>query len=101
MFKTPVIGRKIVATFLGNYYSTIAIFLLCAFLTGLLLNALSAYPYLQGRTFPMIYLIAAINRFYPLGQGVIRACGNILCAQQYHPLLQKKQIETYYVHYYL
>jgi hypothetical protein len=42
-----------------------------------------------------------MNGFYSLDQDVIRACGTILGAQQCHPVLQKKQIETYYVCYYL
>jgi hypothetical protein len=42
-----------------------------------------------------------MNGFYPLDQDVIIACGILLGAQQYHPVLQKKQIETYYVCYYL
>jgi dipeptide/tripeptide permease len=76
-------------------------FTLSAFLPGLLLYALTAYPFLLGATFPTGVLIAAMKGLYPLGSGALRACCNIFGAQQFHPVLQKMQIESYYVYFYL
>jgi hypothetical protein len=100
MSTTPVIGAIIADTFLGNYL-TMVTFLLGAFLPGLLLYALMAYPFLLGATLTTGVLIAGMKGLYPLGSGALRACGNIFRAQQFHPVLQKKQIESYYLYFYL
>ncbi len=36
-----------------------------------------------------------------LGLGAIRVCVNVLGAQQFHPVLQRRQIKSYYVNFYL
>jgi len=99
-YTMPFVGAIMADTFIGNFF-TILLFSIGAYLPGLLLIALSAYPYLLGPTFPSTVLSVAMLGLYPLGAGAIKACVNILGAQQYHPLLQKAQIERYYVNFYL
>jgi dipeptide/tripeptide permease len=100
MFTTPFIMAIIADSVIGNYL-TILISSLCLYIPGLLLIALTAYPYLLGNTFPTGVLTTAMLGLIPLGSGGIRACVNVLGAQQFHPALQRRQLESYYVNFYL
>ena len=100
MFTTPFIMAIIADSFIGNYL-TILICSLCLYLPGLLLIALTAYPNLLGNTFPTGVLTTAMLGIIPLGSGAIKACVNVLGAQQFHPVLQRRQMERYFVNFYL
>ena len=99
-YSMPFLGALIADTFIGNY-ATILLFSVASYMPGLLLIALTAVPYLLGETFNMSALTAALLVLYPMGAGAIKACVNVMGAQQYHPVLQKKMIEAYYVNFYL
>ena len=99
-YSMPFLGAILADTFFGNY-ATILLFSIAAYLPGLLLLALTAVPYLLGETFNMGALTASLLVLYPMGAGAIKACVNVMGAQQYHPVLQKSMIEAFYVNFYL
>jgi hypothetical protein len=101
MYTALLIMAIIADSFIGNYL-TILIFLLYLSLPSLLLIALTAYHYLLGNTFPTGNLTAALLGFIPLGMGaILQVCVNVLGTQQFHPVLQRRQLESYYVNFYL
>ncbi|KAL7550727.1 hypothetical protein ACHAWF_013962, partial [Thalassiosira exigua] len=95
----PFIGGIVADGVLGDYYNILfgATFL---YLPGLLLIALCSYPYALGQTFDLSALRAGMLVLYPLGAGFIKAAVNVLGAKQFHPILQKDFIESYYVWFY-
>lgn len=95
----PLVGAILSDTFLGNY-CTISTCCILVYLPGLLLIALVAKPYLLGETFSMSALYSAYLFFLPCGAGAIKSCVNIMGAQQFHPILQKAQIEKFYIYFY-
>jgi len=98
-YTAPFLGAIIADGFIGTYW-TIAIFTGLVYIPGLLLIALTAYPFLLGDTFPTTLIRVALMVLYPLGAGCIKSCVNVLGAQQFHPL-QKLALEQYYVQFYM
>jgi POT family proton-dependent oligopeptide transporter len=99
-YTMPFVGAIVADSLLGNFW-TILLFSLVFYLPGLLMIALSSVPGLVSATFPMTMVTWAMLGFYPMGAGAIKACVNVMGAQQYHPVLQKAQIERFYVNFYL
>jgi hypothetical protein len=99
-YTMPFVGAIVADSLLGNFW-TILLFSLVFYLPGLLLIALSSYPFLVSATFPITMVTWAMLGLYPMGAGAIKACVNVMGAQQYHPVLQKAQIERFYVNFYL
>ncbi len=91
-YSMPFLGALIADTFIGND-ATILVFSVASYMPGLLLIALTAVPYLLGETFNRSALTGALLVLYPTGAGAIKACVNVMGAQQYHPVLHKKMIE--------
>uniref|UniRef100_A0A7S2S5E9 Peptide transporter n=1 Tax=Mucochytrium quahogii TaxID=96639 RepID=A0A7S2S5E9_9STRA len=98
-YTAPFVGAIIADGFIGTYW-TIALFTAFVYIPGLLLIALTAYPFLLGSTFPTTVIRVALMAFYPIGAGALKSCVNVLGAQQFHPL-QKLAIEKYYVRFYM
>ncbi len=99
-YTMPFVGAIVADSLLGNFW-TILLFSLAFYLPGLILIALSSYPGLVSATFPMTMVQVAMLALYPMGAGAIKACVNVMGAQQYHPVVQKAQIERFYVNFYL
>ncbi len=99
-YTMPFVGAIVADSLLGNFV-TILLFSLAFYLPGLLLIALSAYPQLVSATFPTTMVSVAMLGLYPMGAGAIKACVNVMGAQQYHPVLQSAQIERFYVNFYI
>jgi POT family proton-dependent oligopeptide transporter len=95
----PFVGALMADSLIGCYW-TIVIFGVMAYLPGLLLIALSAKPYALGATFNTPALLAGLLVLYPLGAGALKSCVNVFGAQQFHPVMQREQIKTYYVLFY-
>jgi dipeptide/tripeptide permease len=49
----------------------------------------------------LIYPSAFVCHFRPVGTGTVKAVVNIFGARQYHPILQRSMIETFYVRFYM
>lgn len=100
-YSIPFLGAIISDGFLGNYY-TILIFSALIYIPGLLIIALSTNESIfGGSSYPTSLLAAGLLGLYPIGAGGIKACVNVMGAQQYHPLLQKSMISRYYVAFYM
>jgi POT family proton-dependent oligopeptide transporter len=99
-YTMPFVGAIVADSLLGNFV-TILLFSIAFYLPGLLLIALSAYPQLVSATFPTTMVSVAMLGLYPMGAGAIKACVNVMGAQQYHPVLQSAQIERFYVNFYI
>jgi len=98
-YSVPFLGAIISDGLLGNY-ATILVFTICTYIPGLALIALSAASTLWS-DFPTTMLGVGVLGLYPVGAGGIKACVNVMGAQQYHPVLQKGQISRYFVQFYM
>mmetsp|Transcript_26761 Transcript_26761/g.43039 ORF Transcript_26761/g.43039 Transcript_26761/m.43039 type:complete len:560 (+) Transcript_26761:124-1803(+) len=99
-YTAPFIGAIVADGFIGTYW-TIVLFTGLVYIPGLLLAALSAYPQGVSDTFPVLMVNIAFMAFYPLGAGAIKACVNVLGANQFHAVLQSEQLSNYYVSFYM
>mmetsp|Transcript_13436 Transcript_13436/g.23152 ORF Transcript_13436/g.23152 Transcript_13436/m.23152 type:complete len:581 (-) Transcript_13436:85-1827(-) len=100
-YSVPFLGAIISDGFIGNYY-TIIFFTSCVYIPGLLLIALCTKESIwHSEVYPQKVLAAALLGLYAAGAGGIKACVNVMGAQQYHPLLQKSLISDYYVNFYM
>ena len=99
-YATPFVGAILADTLLGGYY-TILLGASVFYLPGLLLIALTAYPYLLGSTFPTTVLAVGFIGLYSIGAGMIKSVVNVFGAQQYHPIVQKQLIDRYYIKFYM
>ncbi|GBG25278.1 Protein NRT1/ PTR FAMILY 8.4 [Hondaea fermentalgiana] len=100
-YSIPFLGAIISDGFLGNY-KTILLFSVAVYIPGLLIIALctneSLFP---SGVYPTSLLAAGLLGLYPIGAGGIKACVNVMGAQQFHPILQKRQVSRYYVWFYM
>ena len=99
-YTMPFVGGILADVWLGDYWvivGGVSIF----YIPGLLLLALTAYPYLLGETFNLGALTASLLALYPMGAGAIKSVVNVMGAKQYHPVLQSSFIEQYYINFYL
>jgi len=62
---------------------------------------MSTVPGLLGESFDATALLVGLLFFYPVGAGAIKSVVNIFGAKQFHPVLQKQQISSYYVSFYM
>ena len=100
VYTTPFLVAIIADSFIGNY-RTLLVFSIGAYLPGLIIIALTAYPYLLSETFPTKVLKIALYVFIPLGSGAIGPCVSVFGAQQFHPTRQISQIESYFIYFYI
>jgi len=99
-YSAPFVGGVLADGLLGDYWEII-FGIVFFYLPGLVLVALTTYPYLLGTTFNMKALNAGMLVLFPLGTGFIKSVVNVFGAKQYHPTLQSSLIETYYVNFYM
>lgn len=99
-FTAPFLGAWLADGILGDYW---VIFggTLVMYIPGCLLIAMSTVPGLLGNTFNVTALLIGLLCFYPVGAGTIKSVVNIFGAKQFHPVLQKHQISSYYVSFYM
>jgi POT family proton-dependent oligopeptide transporter len=71
--------------------------ILCFYLPGLVLIAMTTVPGLLGDTFNKTALSVGLLGLWPLGTGIVKAVVNVFGAKQFHPLIQSALIESYYV----
>jgi proton-dependent oligopeptide transporter, POT family len=98
-YTTPFIGAVIADSWLGDYKS-ILFGVLCLYLPGLVIIALTTVPHLLGSHFNTRLLSLAVLFLWPLGTGVVKSVVNVFGARQFHPFLQSSLIENYYVNFY-
>jgi proton-dependent oligopeptide transporter, POT family len=94
------VGGILADGLLGDYWG-ILLGTSLLYIPGLLLIALTSYPYLLGETFDYNTLVAGMLVLYPLGAGFIKSMVNVFGAKQYHPTLQQPMVERYYVNFYM
>lgn len=99
-YSLPFLGGILADGFLGDYWG-ILLGTSLFYIPGLLLIALTSYPYLLGPTFDHNTLVAGMLVLYPLGAGFIKSVVNVFGAKQYHPTLQQPMIEQYYINFYM
>ena len=116
-YTTPFIGAYLADQWLGDYY-TILTGILCCYLPGILLIALTTIPgLLVSRTnvddtttnnnttavavFNNSALAFGLLVLWPTGTGIVKSVVNVFGAKQFHPLLQSSLIESYYVNFYM
>lgn len=99
-FTAPFLGAWLADGILGDYWVILG-GTLVLYIPGCLLIALSTVPGLLGDTFNVTALLIGLLCFYPVGAGTIKSVVNIFGAKQFHPVLQKHQISSYYVSFYM
>mmetsp|Transcript_28450 Transcript_28450/g.45827 ORF Transcript_28450/g.45827 Transcript_28450/m.45827 type:complete len:572 (+) Transcript_28450:1237-2952(+) len=99
-YSAPFIGAIICDGFLGPYW-TIILFVALVYIPGLGLLALSAYPYGVSDTFPLILVTVGYTALYSIGSGCMKVCISVMGASQMHPIHQKKQVESFFISYYM
>jgi len=99
-YTAPFIGGIMADGLFGDYLNIIlgTSFL---YLPGLILIALCSYPYLLGNEFNTAALRAGMLVLWPLGAGFIKSVVNVYGAKQFHPVLQREMIESYYISFYM
>jgi proton-dependent oligopeptide transporter, POT family len=99
-YTTPFIGAYFADQLFGDYY-TIIIGILCFYIPGILIIALTTIPNVLGTTFNNSFLTFGLLILWPTGTGIVKSVVNVFGAKQYHPLLQSSLIESYYVNFYM
>jgi len=99
-YTVPFIGGIVADGWLGDYF-TIIVGVCCFYIPGLLLISLTTFPGLLGDTFNEHVLTAGLLVLMPIGTGFIKSVVSVFGAKQYHPILQREFLESYYVYFYL
>ena len=99
-FTAPFLGAWLADGILGDYWVILG-GTLALYIPGCLLIALSTVPGLLGDTFNVTALLVGLLCFYPVGAGTIKSAVSTFGAKQFHPVLQKHQISSYYVSFYM
>lgn len=99
-YTSPFLGAFLADSFLGEYL-TIIMGIVCFYLPGLVLIAMTTVPGLLGDTFNKTALSVGLLGLWPLGTGIVKAVVNVFGAKQFHPLIQSALIESYYVNFYM
>jgi hypothetical protein len=75
----------------------------CFYLPGLFVIASSTFPnaWLGTTSFNATAYKIALLFLWPVGTGTIKAVVNVFGARQYHPILQRSLVESYYVQFYM
>lgn len=99
-YAAPFLGGIVADGWLGDFWGIVT-GVVVFYLPGLLLIALSVFPYLLGSTFPTTILKIGFLGLMPIGTGFIKSLVNVFGAKQFHPLLQAPQISSYYTLFYV
>jgi len=99
-YTSPFLGGMLADGLLGDYWE-IVLGIMLLYLPGLIVIALTAFPYLLGDEFPTSSLYAGFVVLMPLGAGAIKSVVNVFGAKQFHPYLQQTLVEKYYINFYM
>lgn len=101
-YTAPFLGGMLADKFLGDY-KTILVGFVVFYLPGVFVIASSTTPtwWLGKETFNVTAYKLALLVLWPLGTGTVKAVVNIFGARQYHPILQRSMIESFYVRFYM
>lgn len=101
-YTVPFMGGILADGYLGDY-KTILLGTTVFYLPGLFLIASSTTPnwWLGKDEFNVKAYKMALLFFWPLGTGIIKSVVNVFGARQYHPVLQRSMIESFYVRFYM
>jgi len=99
-YTAPFIGGIVADGLFGDYLN-ILLGTTLLYLPGLILIALCSYPYVLGQEFNTTALHVGMLVLWPLGAGFIKSVVNVLGAKQYHPVLQREMVESYYISFYM
>lgn len=99
-YSTPFIGALLADYVLGDYW-TLFVGAICFYIPGLVLIVLTSIPGALGETFNHNALAMGLLVLWPIGTGVVKSVVNVFGAKQFHPLLQSRWIEAYYVKFYM
>ncbi len=101
-YTVPFVGGILADNYLGDY-KTILMGVCCFYLPGLFVIASSTFPnwWLGYTSFNVTAYKFALLFLWPIGTGTIKAVVNVFGARQYHPILQRSLVESYYVQFYM
>jgi len=100
-YTVPFLGGMVADAYLGDY-RTILAGVTCFYLPGLFLIATSSLPrWLGAEHFNLGAYKLALLLLWPVGTGTVKAVVNIFGARQYHPVLQRSMVESFYVQFYM
>ena len=101
-YTAPFVGGMLADRILGDY-KTILLGFVIFYLPGVFVIASSTTPtwWLGKETFNVTAYKVALLLLWPLGTGTVKAVVNIFGARQYHPILQRSMIESFYVRFYM
>ena len=101
-YTVPFVGGMLADRVLGDY-KTILLGVCCFYLPGLFVIASSTFPngWLGYTSFNVSAYKFALLFLWPVGTGTIKAVVNVFGARQYHPILQRSLVESYYVQFYM
>jgi POT family proton-dependent oligopeptide transporter len=101
-YTVPFLGGLLADGYLGDY-KTILLGTVIFYLPGLFLIASSTTPnwWLGRDEFNVKAYKMALLFFWPIGTGIVKSVVNVFGARQYHPVLQRSMIESFYVRFYM
>ena len=101
-YTSTFLGALLADSAIGDYW-TIVGSLVLFYIPGLVLIALSTVPGLlvTGGGFNVPLLLFAFCILWPVGTGCIKSVVNVFGAKQFHPVLQRQFLQTYYINFYL
>lgn len=101
-YTVPFLGGLLADGYIGDY-KTILLGTLAFYLPGLFLIASSTTPnwWLGKDEFNIKAYKMALLFFWPIGTGMVKSVVNVFGARQYHPVLQRSMIESFYVRFYM
>ena len=101
-YTVPFVGGLLADAYLGDY-KTILVGTVVFYLPGLFLIASSTYPnwWLGTTSFNVQAYKVALLFLWPVGTGIVKSVVNVFGARQYHPVLQRSMIESFYVRFYM
>jgi dipeptide/tripeptide permease len=101
-YTVPFLGGILADGYLGDY-KTILLGTVAFYLPGLFLISSSTAPnwWLGKDEFNVKAYKMALLFFWPIGTGIVKSVVNVFGARQYHPVLQRSMIESFYVRFYM
>jgi POT family proton-dependent oligopeptide transporter len=101
-YTVPFLGGILADSYLGDY-KTILLGTVVFYLPGLFLISSSTAPnwWLGKNEFNVKAYKIALLFFWPIGTGIVKSVVNVFGARQYHPVLQRSMIESFYVRFYM
>jgi len=101
-YTVPFVGGMLADSYLGDY-KTILVGVIFFYLPGLFVIASSTTPtwWLGMKSFNVGAYKLALLLLWPVGTGTVKAVVSVFGARQYHPLLQRSLVESFYVQFYM